>query len=267
MKNFIEKEAVMLSLIPVLSFMCALAFEFGYAEAFGYSSDFIEIDLKSTVMAMFGLGVVLFPFYIYLELMIRLVASENVTHKSIAMSLFLPFPLMLLALVSGFRGDMVKLTLIATCVGGIIWVMAYLLKVPKFGWKGAWEEMVKLDRADAPRNTNPVKSEPGPTDEVIAKVVLFFLLIVLIFLVRGAGIAAAKWKQSYDVFKLGEKDVAILAGYGDNLVLGGYANGQFDGTTYLLPKSSGEIVGVSRVRFNQFISADAPRRKPDDDSM
>ncbi|WP_425221756.1 hypothetical protein [Pseudomonas sp.] len=267
MKNFIEKEAVILSLIPVVSFICALAFEFGYAEAFGYSSDFIEIDLKSTVLAMFGLVLVLFPFYIYMETVFRLGSSEKRTHKALAMFMIGPLLLMFIALLSGFRRDIVNVALLCTAVAVVFCLVAYLLNVPKYGWNGAWEEMAKLDEVPDRESSKPERSQPGPADKVIAKFFLILSLIAIVFFVRGAGVAAAKWKQSFYVFKLGEKDVAILAGYGDNLVLGGYANGQFDGTTYLLPKSSGEIVGVSRVRFNEFLDADTPIRKPGGDSM
>ena len=88
---------------------------------------------------------------------------------------------------------------------------------------------------------------------ITAKFILVLMLIVCIFVIRGVGIAVAHWKQIYDVFELDGDDVAIIAGYGENLILGGYDDQQFNGKIFVISKTSEKLTEITRVVFDDFL--------------
>jgi hypothetical protein len=144
MKDLFSKEALILSGMPILAFMCVLAFEVGYADAFGFSVHFVEIDLKTIIVAMFVLCLVLYPVYLYFETAGKLLLSENRINARLGLTLIMPIPLLILVITSGFRTDIVYIGVATMIMAILILIAEYLLKVPGHGWKKAWRLWLKV---------------------------------------------------------------------------------------------------------------------------
>lgn len=253
MRDILSKEAVVLSAIPIFSFVFALAFELGYADAFGYSISFVDIDLKITVVALFVVFIIMYPLFMYVEALYRLGTSAKITSRYLAIQLVMPFPLLLSCFISAFSSVTVNILLGLTSLLALSVGASYLLKVPKHGWLGAWELAAKNGGVKEFSGDRPESGPANIVDKIFAKLFLVVVLVVFLSVIRGVGSTVAHLKTSYDIFDLDGNSVAILAGYGDRLVLGSYSGNQFDGKVFILSKSSEKLNGVSRVVFQKFL--------------
>lgn len=61
-------------------------------------------------------------------------------------------------------------------------------------------------------------------------------------------------KTAFPTFVMDGKSYVVLAGYGDKFVLGGVADGNFDGNTLVIPKNSEKIINLKAVYYENLYS-------------
>jgi len=209
-KELIVKESVLLASFPVLGYVIAIAFEYGYAAYFGYPLSLIVVDLRMTLTSAVlgaGYGCVLFVVYDLLA-----ISAKRSNYFGRFLRPLLPYYLFSLFVIfmSGFVvlvykqvfAFAVAVTVYAT--GQMIWhIKTYGLNE---GFDKYQLHMTPLMRKDG--------------EGAVVRLVLKYSLAALlaIGMVFGAGRLYAQVKQQWSYFDMDGQKYIVAAVYGDSVV-------------------------------------------------
>lgn len=254
MKNILKSDAFLLALFPVLAFICAFLFEMGYSDAFGYPYSLIEIDLKSTVVSLFLTVLVLCPVLFVFVVFFRFGFSDSTPGRIFALPLVGFIVSLIFSCISGFQEKILNWILLFCLLYAISRYLEFAFQVHRFGWSAAVSSTAKR-YGIKPRRNEPSTNEPLDLENLI-KLYLFLLgaLIVLGLMIRGVGVAAANWRNSYQVIIIEKNEYAVLSVYGDLFVLGGVYDDQFDKQIVTVSKSADKPREFRRAHFPDFLS-------------
>lgn len=244
----------MISTLSIVSFIAAYLFECGYADTFGYAHVFIEIDLKKIVISMVCLVVAFFPLVLYFWVFFSFGFRKEKEHRFIAVQMILPIPVLIVLYVSGFDSSIMKWLLVFAVLLGLWTFVKVIFKARKLGWKEAMSQIAMaegLKDFDGPR---PKGEEARVLDKVIGYGVILVVLFAFGLMVRGIGVGVAHWKTNYQTFNLDGDEVAILAAYGERIIVGGVTGDKFNTKISIVPKDSQKLVDLKTAFFENFLS-------------
>lgn len=250
----ITKREIFLATTPILSFIGAYIFETGYADAFGYPHELIEIDLRATVISLI-LGIsILTPAYLFYALFFTFALRPEIELRFIAMNFVYSIPALILAYALGFSSIEINLLLLFSVLLGLITPGWYIIKYRHLPWNEALK-IAASTQGIKERNQHTFTEEIqlSARDRVYQAVFIIAVLAVFALMLRGAGSAVALWKSSYHTFLIKDQEVAILAAYGDTLILGGVTDDMFDGTISVIPKNSESIKQIRLAHMQRFL--------------
>lgn len=256
MKTFLSKETVILAVLSVLSFIAALLFEKGYADSFGYDHSFIEIDIKATVISLACIVVAFIPLFIYLYVIFDLLAKWTKESRLLGMQIAFPIPMLILLYILGFQSKIAVFGLIISLLFAFFTLSKVLWKSRKLGWKDALSNVAISNGLRDFVGPNPKAENKTSTlsDDIVNffKILIFFIIIG--FMIRGVGVGVAYSKSEYQTFILDGEEVAIIASYGEIIIVGGITEDQFDRRISIIPKNSDKIKNITKAYFKEFIT-------------
>jgi hypothetical protein len=252
--EFLRKDNVLLALIPVLAFMGALLFESGYASAYGYGYEFIEIDLKIMVVSIICVSLSFFPFVAYLVIFLNLANYGTRQARFVAMKMILPIPLLVVSYIVGFSSKILALFLLVLAVGWVLNLGRVFWKSRKLGWNDALLDIANKSGTKQFVGPRP-KEKPGTLrDEFTNYLSLSVTLLVVGLMISGVGNGVAYWKTEYQTFTLDGDEVAIVAVYGERIIVAGITEDQFNKRISIVGKDSGKVVNLRRAYLKNFIT-------------
>lgn len=252
--KFRVTEGLAIAFFPVIAFASALIFEIGYADAFDYSYEFIDVDLKLTIFAMFWICLILAPFFAYCCFFLWAARRGGLGARLIAFQMVLPLPMLVGWYMTGFQSHYFA---IGTAVTFLIWIIPlarFSYFWLRYDLSGAIEKLARSDGIQAePRH--PLKSdELAWYDKIFSVVFLVVIILILAVMARGAGSFVAYSKSGFPSFFSDGKEYAILSAYADRFVVGGVTDGKFDGNVYIFAKNSERLVNVRKKYYDNFLS-------------
>ncbi|AZF00354.1 hypothetical protein C4J95_2893 [Pseudomonas orientalis] len=254
MKEFLKKDSFILASLPILSFVVALIFEMGYADAFGYDYYFIEVNLKVMVVALVCVIIVLLPLLIFLYAFLYLLKVDSKKTRAAALALMYPVFSMFGFYITGFQSNVIKLLLSCSLLY-LAWTLAKLFfKARSKGWEQALEDYADSEGVqERSKVDGPIKSMTFKDYLYMWAAVLVFILSIL-FMIRGIGYGVAHWKTSYSTVMLDGEEYALVAAYGDNFVAAGVFEDRYNYKISIIPKDSEALKEIKSARFADFIS-------------
>lgn len=244
----------MISTLSILSFVAAYLFECGYADAFGYAYTFIEIDLKVMIISVACLAIAFFPLVLYFWIFFSFGLKREKEPRLIALQMILPIPVLILLYVTGFDSTISRWLLFFATVLALWTFLKVVFKSRKLGWKVAMSEIAMAEGLKDFEGARPKGNEPRVIDKIIAYCAILFVLAAFGLMVRGIGNGVAHWKTNYQVFFLNGEEVAILAAYGERIIVGGVTGDQFNSKLTIVPKDSEKIIDLKNAYFERFLS-------------
>lgn len=247
-------EGMAIAFFPVIGFASALMFEMGYADAFDYSYELIDVDLKLMIFAMLWIALILAPFFAYCCFFIWAARRGGLGARLIAFQMVLPLPMLVGWYISGFQSHYFAMaTIAALCTW--IWPLAKFL----YWWlrHNLVSAIEKLARSEGVQDKplHPLKSDKiSWYDRVFSIFMLAVLVSVLAVMARGAGSFVAHKKSGFSSFLSDGKEYAILSAYADRFVVGGVDGGMFDGNVYVFAKNSERLVNLRKKHYVKFLS-------------
>jgi multisubunit Na+/H+ antiporter MnhF subunit len=254
MKELLTKEAVLLAVLPVISFIWALLFEIGYADSFGYSYSLIEIDLKIMIVSLAASAAVLVPMAAFYILFVRLACSDLKSDRLLALELILPVVILIPCCIAGFGNKIFNVLLIGSLSFALSKYAVIYLRALQYGWTEAVARAALFEGLTDRPPTFRVKEKLGAKSVLTIYFVIALMLVVSGLMVRGVGTAAAHWKTGYQTFVMEGKEYAVIAAFGDLVVLGGVLEEHFNGLVSILPKNSEKLVELRGAYFKDFLS-------------
>lgn len=249
MKKWFDNESVALAAIPVAAFMLAFAFESGVADAYGFSYVLISIDLRVMVYSIAMVVLFSFPLFVYWRFMFSLVSSHKGADRMLGFPLCMFLPFLVLCYASGFDKQICIISAVVGGLGCTISIVSVATKAFSHGWKNALKESAK---SEGYKDIEGWRYSDGPIrtkDRVIADTVMLFVVICMFGMVHGSGKAYSQIKDVYEVLSIDGSELAILAGYGDRLILGGVVGGRFNGKITIKTMSSDGLSDLQQVRI------------------
>lgn len=254
MYNFFLKESVIISSLSILAFVAAFLFECGYSDAFGYDYVFIEIDLKKMVISILCIAICFFPLLIYFWIFFFLGLRKEKESRLIALQMVLPIPVLIFLYISGFDSKIMNWLLALSILLAAITFIRVLFKARKLGWHEAMSQIATAEGIKEFEGPRPKGREPRVIDKVIGFCVVLLFFVALGLMVRGIGSAVAHWKNTYQTFTLDGEEVAIIAAYGERLIVGGVVGDQFNYKLSVVPKDSEKLIGLKIAYLPEFLS-------------
>ncbi len=243
-------------MLSILSFIAAYLFECGYSDAFGYSHAFIQVDLKVMVISIACLLTLFFPLMMYFLVFFSFALRQEKEIRLIALPMILPIPGLILFYILGFESIIIKWMLFLSIFLGLCTFLKVVYKSRKMGWKLAMSEVATANGLKDFGGQRKLGNEREPTvlDRVIGYFLILLVLTALGLMVRGVGAGVAHWKQTYQTFILDGEEVAIISVYGDQVIVGGVTDEQFNTKLTILAKDSGKLVDLKEAHFESFLS-------------
>lgn len=254
MKEFLTKEAVLLALLPVISFIWALLFEIGYADSFGYSYSFIAIDLKLMIVSLAASAAVLMPMAAFYVLFIRLACSDSKSDRLLALELIIPVVILIPCCIAGFGNKILNILLVSSLIFACSKYAVIGLSALRYGWSGAVARAALFEGLTDRAPTFRAKEKLSTKSIFFIYIALSATLLITGLMVRGVGNAAAHWRTGYQTFVMEGKEYAMIASYGDLVVLGGVLEEHFNGLISIVPKNSEKLVDLRSAYFEDFLS-------------
>lgn len=214
-KEFLTKDSIVVAAFPILGYVIAIAYEYGYAAHFGYPVALVVVDLRMTLTSMIlGVGYLYFLLRIFDFIntmgrgesgLARFVNAMSSTYIMAAVFVF----------ASGFSGPFFYLGITLAVAYTIIYGSGFLFDIKKMGLSSALEKLNK-DTADRPLAVGVPNSLPG----ILLKVIHEYgvLIVVVLALVFGAGRWVATTKNIYSYFDMDSSKYVIVAIYGDSVI-------------------------------------------------
>lgn len=252
--NFFLKESVIVSTLSILAFVAAFLFECGYADAFGYDYVFIVIDLKIMVISMVCVAIVSLPLGVYFWVFFSFGFRKEKEQRLIALQMILPIPVLIFLYISGFDSKIMFWLLCMALFLAFVTFLRVLFKARKLGWQEAMSHIATAEGIKEFEGPRPKVREPRVIDKVIGYCVILVILMALGLMVRGIGSAVAHWKSNYQTFVLDGEEVAIIAAYGERIIVGGVTADQFNTRITMVPKDSEKLIDLKNAYFTNFLS-------------
>lgn len=247
-------EGMLIAFFPVFAFLSALAFEMGYADTFDYSHELIDVDLKLMLSAMTAIVLVLAPLLIYCYCFALAARRGSLGARVVALQMLLPLPMLVAWYMTGFQSHAIALAIFGA-------ILTWLVPLARFCWlwwrHGFAEAVERIARSQGVK-AKPIYPLKSPQiawyDKIFALFMLAVFVLILAVMARGVGSFVAHNKSRFSAFISEGKEYAILSAYGDRFVVGGVADGAFDGNVYVFAKNSDRLVNVKAKRYNNFLS-------------
>lgn len=204
-------ENIILAVIPIVGYIVALFYQYGYANYFEFPLDFIGIDLKMTLTSSLWVAVYLCAIAFFFDFYSSFVGSANVFSKIIKNVLhfsILPFIGMF---VTAFDQSMFFLFLVSILIGLILCIVPPLFNMKKIGYKKALINGLNENNFEGSERS----STPSFFENYIS---YFLLLLVFIGVCHGAGKYNAEQKKDFYVFNYEGQKYVLVASYGDYFV-------------------------------------------------
>lgn len=253
--SLIFREGVVLSVAPVVAYVTAWMFEIGYAEAFGISFELIEVDLKAILISLLICLVTLLPFLAFTCLFLYMgFVNRNRRSRWWALQLmFVWFTSISLYITSfyslfAWAGWILSLFFLAIAFLRVAWMAR------RVGWDEAFSKAADGENIRNFDGVQPETNAPTVWQTLKSVVAVFGIVLIVCLMIKGVGGRAAMFKTAFPTFAMEGKSYVVLAGYGDRFVLGGIADGHFDGNTSVLPKNSEKIVNLKAVYYESLYS-------------
>lgn len=128
-------ENLLIAIIPVVGYIVALFYQYGYASYFEFPFDLIKIDLEMTLTSTIWAAVYFSTIAIFFDFYTSFTPSKGVFSKIIKNVLsfsILPFILMF---VTAFDRDIFHLFLASMLAGFLFWTVPPLLIMKGIGYK------------------------------------------------------------------------------------------------------------------------------------
>ncbi|WP_053152241.1 hypothetical protein [Pseudomonas protegens] len=210
-KEFITKESVLLAALPVVGYIVAIAFEYGYAAYFNYPLSLIVVDLRMTLTSTILGGVYLYSGWFVFEKFVNVARAKS--KVSLFLRPMLPFYMfgLLVVLASGFADPYYKFaiyySIAITVVGGVLVAWNHR----KLGLQGALEKLQEEVALSASTTQKP--------EGVIDFITTYgFIILLGLGMVCGAGRFYAHNKQQWAYFELDSQKYIVVAVYGESVV-------------------------------------------------
>jgi len=223
-KWFIEKDGVLLAIIPFAGYLVAFSFEAGYSSYYDIPMRFIDLNFLIIILATAAVALFLYPFYLYIHIAIAMKKENHVFWRVLSsILLFLLPPLFLLA-YSDFSVETQRFFWITS---GLIAVYYFVLPLLSCQAKGNyWFEVEKMLYTKPPREETlyevyeeaRLRSGKGKLFDYIHSFLVFAVPLVLCFLI---GKSYAKTDTKFWVLK-DSQDTILLRKYGDYMILKKY---------------------------------------------
>lgn len=250
--KFKMTEGIVIAAFPVFGFISALMFEMGYADAFGYSHELIDIDLKLTLVAMALIALVLAPLVIYCWAFWWSASRGGAGGRLVSFQMILPLPMLICWYMTGFQSANLAVGLgISVFIAMLPLIkLAYLCLRHDFSM--ALDIMVAAQRLRAKPEKKAGGSNVAWYEKAFAVLLLSVCVIALALMARGVGSLVAHNKSAFSMFVSDSKEYVILSAYADRFVVGGIANNAFDGNIYVFAKNSERLINIRVKRYDNF---------------
>lgn len=251
--SFRVSEGMALASFPVFGFIAALLFEMGYADAFGYSYDLIDIDLKLTLAAMAVIALIFTPLFIYCWFMLWAARRGGVLGKLAAIQMAMPLPMLIMWYMTGFQSRNLA-------IGLMVAALVALLPLIKLGYLCLRHDLpmaLGIMAASQQINAGAGKGADRQVawyDKVFAIFMLALCAVVLVVMTYGVGSFFAYNKSRFSMFISEGKEYVILSAYADRFVVGGITGKVFNGNVYVFAKNSERLINVRKKRYDSFWS-------------
>lgn len=258
-----EKEASMQSSIrdslfvasmPVLSFMGAYLFEMGYADAFGYDYYFIELNIKSIVLGLVCVVAIFWPGAFIIFAMVQVIKEHGRIGRAIASPFIFTVFGIFGFIASGLESQFMKWFTISAVAFALFKLALVYIKLRWIGVSDALEKFATSEGILTFVGPPSPPSKPRVLDKLTACFMLTVILVFAGFLIRGAGVGTAHLKSSYTVIEYESHEYALVAVYGDTMVLAGITEEAHNKEILLKNKSSSSPFSVRNAYFPKFTS-------------
>lgn len=253
--SLIFREGVILSIAPVVAYVTAWMFEIGYADFYGVSSELVEVDLKSTIISLLVCLVTLLPFLAFTCLFLYL-GFLNRSRKSRWWALQLIF--VWFSSIGLYISSFDSLIAWTGLAFSLFFMTISFLRVAwmarSVGWDDAFSKAADGENISHFEGPPPQPVPPTVRQTLMSVTTLLGSVVIACLMIKGIGGRAAMIKTAFPTFVMDGKSYVILAGYGDRFVLGGVADGHFDGGTFVIPKNSEKIINLKAVYYENLYS-------------
>lgn len=254
MRKLITKDSFLLAAIPVIAFVLSLSFERGVASAYAYPFEFISIDLKVTIRALFLSATLAFPLYLSARVLIYLISSKKAEHRWLSVQIILPLPIILFSYLTAFNIQIVVLAL----ASGSILLIVQTCRLLLTAWRhGAKNSLQRIAHSDGFRDIDEWKTSASPptiTDKIIVNLIFTAAFIFAFQLSSSLGKTYANLRKNYDIVYIENAPHAILSRYGDLLILGGIEGNKYSYTTSAVNIYDTRLGVIQRKRIEKFLS-------------
>lgn len=253
MNSFFLRESVLLAVLPLVSFVGALLFEVGYAGEFGYSYSFISIDLKAMVVSLACSVVILIPVLLFSVGVFRIMSDTSKEVRVLGLEFFLPVIALIGVCITGFSSRMFILFFLSSLTFAVSKYAFIILKGLKYGLKGSLSRAAESEGLTDRSIVREGLAKLDLGNKWIFHILLAVVLVLLAFMVRGAGQGFAQWRSDYQTVNMNGGEYAILSAYGDLVVLGGIYDEQFNGVISIVPRNSEKLVELRNAYLPSYL--------------
>lgn len=248
------RDSLLVASMPVLSFIGAYLFEVGYADVFGYDHYFIELNIKSIVLGLVCVVAIFWPCVLLILAMVHVIKDHGRIGRAVAIPFLFPAFGMVGFVMTGLQSQFMMWFTIATAfiaIAQLSWVYV------RFRWMGTSDAFEKFAIA---QGVSTFVGPPAPSTKpkVLDKLTAYFMMTLLLvlagLLVRGAGVGVAHLKTSYTVLEFESQEYALVAVYGDTMILAGITAESHNKEIVIKSRSSSKPFKVKAAYFPSFTS-------------
>jgi hypothetical protein len=195
------------AVLPVVGFMVALAFDYGYASYFGFPYEIIQIDLKRTLIATAACFAFSMYIVVYLEFVRMNLVKRHYAARIIANVLtfgLLPF---ILCVVTGFEQTSIKIFIASISVSAAYYFVRFLLSLLRKETKDLLVEL--LDDEETESDGIPLLRAIGG---------VFVLMLIGASVCAGAGKWFASARSNFSAFDYKNSSYIVVAIYNETIV-------------------------------------------------
>lgn len=200
---------LLLAIIPVLGYIVALSYEYGYANYFGYPKELIVVDLEMTLSSSLIVAIYLWAIVVALQFYSSMFKKDNfltVTIRYMFLFSILPFFGMF---ASAFDPVFVYLFLFSNVIALLFCIISPLFHMKNVSY---YEAYLKCN------SNGPVASGSNDGKSNFSYGVVLFILIILIAICSGAGRMSAEDKKSFHQFTHSKQDYILVAEYSGKII-------------------------------------------------
>lgn len=215
------RDSLLVASMPVLSFMGAYLFEVGYADVFGYDHYFIELNIKSIVLGLVCVVAIFWPCVLLILGMVHVIKDHGRVGRAVALPFLFPAGGMIGLVMTGLQSKFMIAFTVVTAFFAIAQLAWVYFKYKFIGVSEAFENFAKSQGISTFVGPPAPSTKPKVFDKLIAYFMMTVLLVLAGILIRGAGVGVAHLKTSYTIVELESQEYALVAVYGDAMILAG----------------------------------------------